>query len=248
MYMVISVLGSKVRIEIILLCFVVGIFIGVSTLCSCAGGLKEGFAAGKTIMGSNLGYNIGDGVQGSFSKVSPLATYDSYFSSLDGNMQGLAVPLQNGEMAIFSENKTERFYFVKEDSIPKLGKHWASGIGSFSKQHILNHKSKRFKVEESDIETIEINFINFETLINKYEIKSIDKLQIDVEGAEFDILNSIDFNKIIVKNILFESKHFDGTFTEGKKLKIIKEKLILNGYKLFQLDEENILAKKLPLV
>ena len=150
--------------------------------------------------------------------------------------------------AIFSENKTERFYFVKEDSIPKLGKHWASGIGSFSKQHILNHKSKRFKVEESDIETIEINFINFETLINKYEIKSIDKLQIDVEGAEFDILNSIDFNKIIVKNILFESKHFDGTFTAGKKLKIIKEKLILNGYKLFQLDEENILAKKLPLV
>ena len=150
--------------------------------------------------------------------------------------------------AIFSENKTERFYFVKEDSIPKLGKHWASGIGSFSKQHILNHKSKRFKIEESDIETIEINFINFETLINKYEIKSIDKLQIDVEGAEFDILNSIDFNKIIVNNILFESKHFDGTFTEGKKLKIIKEKLILNGYKLFQLDEENILAKKLSLV
>ena len=36
--------------------------------------------------------------------------------------------------AIFSENKTERFYFVKEDSIPKLGKHWASGIGSFRKQ------------------------------------------------------------------------------------------------------------------
>ena len=150
--------------------------------------------------------------------------------------------------AIFSENKTERFYFVKEDSIPKLGKHWASGIGSFSKQHILNHKSKRFKVEESDIETIEINFINFETLVNKYEIKSIDKLQIDVEGAEFNILNSIDFNKIKVNNILFESKHFDGTFTEGEKLKLIKEKLVLSGYKLIQLDKENILAKKLSLI
>ena len=150
--------------------------------------------------------------------------------------------------AIFSENKTERFYFVKEDSITKLGKHWASGIGSFSKQHILNHKTKRFKIEEDDIESIEINYINFETLVSNYEIKSIDKLQIDVEGAEFNILNSIDFNKIKVNNILFESKHFDGTFTEGEKLKLIKEKLILNGYKLIKLDKENILAKKLSLI
>ena len=150
--------------------------------------------------------------------------------------------------AIFSENKKEKFYFVKEDSIPKLGKHWASGIGSFSKQHILNHRNKRFKIEEKDVESIEIDFINFETLVKNYQIRSIDKLQIDVEGAEFNILNSIDFNKIKVDNILFESKHFDGTFTEGKKLKIIKEKLVLNGFKLHQLDKENILAKKLSLI
>ena len=150
--------------------------------------------------------------------------------------------------AIFSENKTERFYFVKEDSIPKLGKHWASGIGSFSKQHILNHRNKRFKIEEKDVESIEIDFINFETLVKNYQIRSIDKLQIDVEGAEFNILNSIDFNKIKVNNILFESKHFDGTFTEGEKLKLIKEKLVLSGYKLIQLDKENILAKKLSLI
>ena len=150
--------------------------------------------------------------------------------------------------AIFSENKTERFFFVKEDSIPKLGKHWASGIGSFNKQHILNHRTKRFKIEESDIEFIEIDFINFDTLLNKYEVKSIDKLQIDVEGAEYNILNSIDYKKEKINKILFESKHFDGTFTEGEKLKKIKEKLVLNGYKLSQLDNENILAKKLSLI
>ena len=144
--------------------------------------------------------------------------------------------------AIFSENKTEKFFFVKENSIPKLGKHWASGIGSFNKQHILNHRTKRFQIEESDIESIEIDFINFDTLLNKYEIKSIDKLQIDVEGAEFNILNSIDYKKENINKILFESKHFDGTFTEGEKLKKIKEKLVLNGYKLSQLDNENILA------
>lgn len=146
--------------------------------------------------------------------------------------------------AVFSENKIKNFYFVKEDSIHKLGKHWASGIGSFDKQHILNHKNKRFKIAEDDIEKIEIEFITFNNLVDKYEIKSIDSLQIDVEGAEFEILNSIDFKKTNIKNLQFESKHFDGTFLEGTKLENIKQKLINNGFKLTQLDKENILAKK----
>jgi FkbM family methyltransferase len=146
--------------------------------------------------------------------------------------------------AVFSENSKKNFYFVKEASIPKLGKHWASGIGSFDKQHILNHKSKRFEIKDDDIDNIEIDFITFDNLIKEYEIKTIDYLQIDVEGAEYEILNSIDFEKIKINSIQFESKHFDGTFTEGSKLNLIKEKLINNGYNLTKLDAENILAKK----
>ena len=146
--------------------------------------------------------------------------------------------------AVFSENSKKYFYFVKEESIHKLGKHWASGIGSFDKQHILNHKSKRFDIQDHDIDNIEIDFITFENLIKEYEIESIDNLQIDVEGAEYEILNSIDFKKIRINSIQFESKHFDGTFNEGPKLSIIKEKLSKNGYNLTQIDKENILAKK----
>ena len=141
-------------------------------------------------------------------------------------------------------NEIRNFYFIKEDSINKLGKHWASGIGSFDKQHILNHRTKRFNVTESDIETINIKSLTFNKLIEKYSINEIDKLQIDVEGAEYEILDSIDYKKININKILFESKHFDGTFKEGKKLELIKEKLISNNFKLIQIDKENILAKK----
>ena len=146
--------------------------------------------------------------------------------------------------AVFSENTKKNFFFVKGSSISKLGKHWASGIGSFKKDHILNHKSKRFQITDDDIDEILIEFINFETLIKKFKIKKIDRLQIDVEGAEFDILNSIDFDRINIKSILFESKHFDGTFKEGPKLDFIKKKLLSNGFNLSKLDEENILAEK----
>ena len=149
------------------------------------------------------------------------------------------------ENAIFSQNKTKKFFFVKEKSIHKLGKHWASGIGSFDKQHILNHRSKRFLITDEDIEDIEIEFIDFDKLIEKYQIKSIKNLQIDVEGAEFEILKTIDFAKIDIKTLEFEAKHFDGTFFKGPKLKIIKEKLTLHGFEIIKIDKENILAKKI---
>ena len=146
--------------------------------------------------------------------------------------------------AVSSKNEVQKFYFVKPESIKKLGKHWASGIGSFDKQHILNHKNKRFKVENSDIEEIEIQYLTFTDLVNKHSITSIEMLQIDVEGAEEAILNSINFEKIEIKKIIFEFKHFDGTFKEGPKLKSIKEKLISFNYQLKEIDKENILAIK----
>ena len=148
------------------------------------------------------------------------------------------------ENAIFSENKIKKFFFVKEKSIRKLGKHWASGIGSFDKQHILNHRNKRFLISNEDIEEIDVEFIDFDKLIEKYQIKSIKNLQIDVEGAEFEILKTIDFTKIDIKTLVFEAKHFDGTFFEGPKLKIVKEKLTLHGFEIVKIDKENILAKK----
>ena len=146
--------------------------------------------------------------------------------------------------AIFSEKKIKSFYYVDENSISRLGKHWASGIGSFDRNHILNHKSKRFKIEDADIVEMKIDFITFKQLIETFSIQSIDKLQIDVEGAEYEILKSIDLQNVEINSILFESKHFDGTFKEGSKLLEIKDKLSNAGYDLSQIDEENILAEK----
>ena len=148
------------------------------------------------------------------------------------------------EVTIGGAKEIKKFYFVKEDSVTKLGKHWASGIGSFNKQHIINHKTKRFNVTEQDIQSVDIQCLTFNQLAAKYSITHIDKLQIDVEGAEYEILDSIDFEKIFIKKILFESKHFDGTFNEGKKLDLIKQKLTMNNYDLKQIDQENILAER----
>ena len=146
--------------------------------------------------------------------------------------------------AVSRKTENKKFYFIKTESIKSLGKHWASEIGSFDKKHIINHKKKRFNVSDSDIEEIKIQYLTFSDLLAKYDILSIDMLQIDAEGSEFEIMDSINYKDIKINKIFFESKHFDGTFNEGKKLDQIKKKLILNDYNLKQVDKDNILAEK----
>ena len=156
------------------------------------------------------------------------------------NLEGITIE----QVALSDKNETRNFYFVKNTSIHKLKKHWSSGIGSFNKQHLLDHKSKRFKIEEEDIDKISIEAIRFKDLVDKYNINQIDKLLVDVEGSEFAILNDIDLSAINIKKIIFEYKHFDGYQTTGKKLEEILKKFEENGYTTKKIDEENILATK----
>ena len=156
------------------------------------------------------------------------------------NLEGITIE----QVALSDKNETRNFYFVKNTSIHKLKKHWSSGIGSFNKQHLLDHKSKRFKIEEEDIDKISIEAIRFKDLVDKYNINQIDKLLVDVEGSEFAILNDINFSAINIKKIIFEYKHFDGYQTTGKKLEEILTKFEENGYTTKKIDEENILATK----
>ena len=156
------------------------------------------------------------------------------------NLEGITIE----QVALSDKNETRNFYFVKNTSIHKLKKHWSSGIGSFNKQHLLDHKSKRFKIEEEDIDKISIETIRFKDLVDKYNINQIDKLLVDVEGSEFAILNDIDLSSVNIKKIIFEYKHFDGYQTTGKKLKEILKKFEENGYTTKKIDEENILVTK----
>ena len=195
-----------------------------------------------------LGAHIGIHIKGDIEKLSPekVLLVEPVPHNVDAIKKNL-IHLDNviiEQVAISNKNEIKNFYFVKNTSIHKLKKHWSSGIGSFNKQHILDHKSKRFKVEEEDIEKVSINTIRFKDIVEKYQIKQINKLLIDVEGSEYEILNDIDFNSLNIKEILFEYKHFDGYKKTGQKLEETLEKLNIYGYKTSKIDEENILAIK----
>ena len=199
---------------------------------------------GLVVLGAHIGIHIKDEIQEILPErvllVEPVPHNVDAIKSNFADLKGVTVE----QVALTNKNETKNFYFVKNTSIHKLKKHWSSGIGSFNKQHLLDHKTKRFKIEEEDIDKVSIETIRFKDLVEKYQIKQIEKLLIDVEGSEYEILSDIDFNSLEIKKILFEYKHFDGFKKTGKKLEEILEKLNKNGYETKKIDDENILATK----
>ena len=200
---------------------------------------------GLVVLGAHLGVHIKKEIEQTLpKKVLLVEPVPHNVEAINNNLKDFK-DIFIEQVAISDKKEKKDFFFVKRSSIPKLKKHWSSGIGSFNKSHILDHRSKRFQIEDIDIDKISIQSITLQDLIEKYSITKIDKLLIDVEGSEYAILKNIDLNKINIKKIIFEYKHFDGYKTTGKKLEEILKKFDQNNYSVSKIDEENILAEKL---
>lgn len=105
--MEIKLFGQKMRLEIIIISMLIGAFIAVNAFCSCAGGLKEGFAAGSNMVGAALDYSMGNGVSVSWEADSNDAVSgdsSTWFKHLEANKAG-PVPLQEGQLFMFGDNK-----------------------------------------------------------------------------------------------------------------------------------------------
>lgn len=70
----------------------------------------------------------------------------------------------------------------------------------------LNNELKRFG---GSSEVINVQTKRFDTLCAEYNIKYINYLSIDVEGSEFSVIKSIDFDKVFIDVIGFENNYED---------------------------------------
>ena len=106
--MEITILGNKLRVEIIILCMLVGAFIACNVWCTCSGGMREGFDSASRIGGAALGYNMGDDIKGSWTNSSPSkgGNYASYYKGLEANKVGAVPPLPNDRLDMFYMNES----------------------------------------------------------------------------------------------------------------------------------------------
>jgi FkbM family methyltransferase len=83
---------------------------------------------------------------------------------------------------------------------------WAVGLGSFSKDLVLNHENQISNVHKHLVKET-VKSITLKNLISKYKLKGIGLIQIDTEGYDYEILKTIDFKNARPDIIIFEYLH-----------------------------------------
>lgn len=85
---------------------------------------------------------------------------------------------------------------------------------SVNKQHLIDHQHPEDTVFSLDVPAVHLHQIFEENNLTK-----IDRLYVDAEGYDADIIQSLDFDKYQIDFIRFELLHIGGTFSNGKSKK-----------------------------
>ena len=131
---------------------------------------------------------------------------------------------------------------------------WATGLASFDVEQIkeayesgqVEKNCKRYGLQipsssSDQISYEDVEVISSNTLLTKYKISSIDLLQIDAEGFDYQVIKMFDIPKTEPKAIVFEDMHL--TDDDRKEcLELFKK----NNYAVRNFGS-NSLAMKLPL-
>ena len=130
------------------------------------------------------------------------------------------------QVAIGNEAGKTQFFYVDESAIhalPDLPVHYDM-LGSFDRQHIVNHLNG---ILEPYVVAVEIEVQTLATVLDRNRVKRIDILQVDTEGYDWEVLKSLDLDRIRPKAIYIEHKHLSAadresmvTLLETKEFKI----------------------------
>ncbi len=80
--------------------------------------------------------------------------------------------------------------------------HQATQVASFSREHLIKRK-----VPPSAIKELQLQCFTIDSLLKKYAVDSLDLIQIDTEGYDFEIIKSIDFSSTKPFIIRYEHEH-----------------------------------------
>jgi FkbM family methyltransferase len=84
-----------------------------------------------------------------------------------------------------------------------------SGLKSEYDYRHINRLHNEVNSYGGNTEIIQVDTQKIETICDKYNIKHINYLSIDVEGAEFEVIKSINFDKLFIDIIEFENNYND---------------------------------------
>lgn len=168
----------------------------------------------------------------------------SFYDELVKNYDGIpGVEFEN--VAISDRPGQATFYRLGVNPVVHGYPDWLSQLGSLNEkrttdlwvsQDEVNKKLKEFYLKHRIQETVQC--ITFSELIVRHHLKTLDLLQIDVEGHEFEILRTIDFQEFPVRFVNYESNVF--LHNEKKHAEHLMTKW---GYHLIDYDQDTFCYK-----
>ena len=118
-----------------------------------------------------------------------------------------------------------------------------SGIkDTFDFRHLqrLQHENKQMG---STTEVIKVNTKKLETICDENNISHINYLSIDVEGGEFEVIKSINFDKVFIDVIGFENNYNDSSIPIIRYLENKNFVFIHNSMDIFMINKKSIFYK-----
>jgi FkbM family methyltransferase len=97
-------------------------------------------------------------------------------------------------------------------------------------------------------EIIRVNTKKLETIFNENQVSRVNYLSIDVEGAEFEVIKSINFNKVFIDVIGFENNYNDVSIPIVEYLQKRNFIVINKSLDIFMINKNSIFYKKKGLV
>jgi FkbM family methyltransferase len=79
-------------------------------------------------------------------------------------------------------------------------------LSSFDCEHVMKHLTERVDAGRA-LYTIQVRCLSFSGLLAKYAVQTIDLLQIDAEGYDYEILKMVEFGERKPQIIRFEHAH-----------------------------------------
>lgn len=144
--------------------------------------------------------------------------------------------LQFENAAVGDVDGMKTLYRIRPDAVgvPE----WATQLASFDLKTLLHHETWIPNIKQY-IEEIRVPSFTIETLVLRHGMCEVDLLQIDAEGYDAQIINTIPFAKIRPRFISFEHRHLAPSEFDSCCARLVK-----HGYRLAVGDVDTYAARK----
>ena len=94
---------------------------------------------------------------------------------------------------------------------------WYDKLGSFDRDVIAKHSPPAIPDFERRLRVEPVRCVTFDTLCRTHGLASIDLVQIDTEGYDFEIIKLIDLDRLTPRLVIYEHLHFDADTRAGSE-------------------------------